>query len=376
MWTTLRQHPFFSFLLVSFLLRGLSFFYTVIDHDESTYLVIAQQLLNGKQLYVDVWDTKPVGIFVIVAGILKVFGEFIVSLRIIACIVVASTAYLLYKTSKQLGAHRNVAFLAGLFYIILLSSYRFGMAVNTEVFFNFFVIAGTLTIVKYRTNKGYFLAGLLWGAGFIIKYVVLFDVFAILVAFLLVDLLQGRQKDILKWIRMCFIAALGFVLPFLVCNLYFHSIGTYESFFYATFVVPGNYKSAVSLADAVHFIVKFHIKFIPIMFFFYVAVFRKMDKNDPAMIRKIVPLVWFLIAWVPLILPGKFFDHYYAQLMLSVSMMSSEIVGRGGKGIDLCQKKPTMVESCIATACIGIDCRESKLLLYERRYSQRSIRLS
>jgi hypothetical protein len=61
------------FCLLAVTLRFFSFFPSVIDHDESTYLEIARMLLSGKILYVDMVDIKPPGIFLILAGLQAVF---------------------------------------------------------------------------------------------------------------------------------------------------------------------------------------------------------------------------------------------------------------------------------------------------------------
>ncbi len=54
---------FFFFAILSVALRFFSFFPSVLDHDESTYLEIAREMLEGKALYVDLIDIKPPGIF-------------------------------------------------------------------------------------------------------------------------------------------------------------------------------------------------------------------------------------------------------------------------------------------------------------------------
>lgn len=58
-----EKYIWLAFLTVSVLLRLFSFFPSVLDHDESTYLIIGREILQGKELYTDVTDTKPAGIF-------------------------------------------------------------------------------------------------------------------------------------------------------------------------------------------------------------------------------------------------------------------------------------------------------------------------
>jgi hypothetical protein len=59
-------------ILWSVILRFFSFFPAVISHDESTYLVIARGLLEGKTYFVDLIDTKPIGIFVLYLSLIHI----------------------------------------------------------------------------------------------------------------------------------------------------------------------------------------------------------------------------------------------------------------------------------------------------------------
>lgn len=45
-----------------------------LERDHATYAVIAHELLEGRQLYSDLWDNKPPGIFWTYAGAELVFG--------------------------------------------------------------------------------------------------------------------------------------------------------------------------------------------------------------------------------------------------------------------------------------------------------------
>ena len=61
-YTAIRKSEFHIILflfILNFILRFFSFFPTLIDHDESTNLVIAKKILKGKVLYTDMIDIKP-----------------------------------------------------------------------------------------------------------------------------------------------------------------------------------------------------------------------------------------------------------------------------------------------------------------------------
>ena len=319
--------PTFTVLLLfSVLLRVASFFYSVIDHDESTYLVIAQQMLRGEVLYVDVWDTKPIGIFLIFASVIKVAGNSIFAIRFFGAIILALSAYLLHKSAQSIKPSSGPW--VGLTYVLLMSCYRFGMAINTELFFNFFVISG-LYFLSRRAKLSYLLAGISWGMGFMVKYVVIFDAFAIFFIFSWYRLLSLDRKLTAKHLVDALTLLIAAALPFLLVNLYYYNLGLYEQFIEATFEVPSRYVSEVKVGEALDFLLKFILKFLPAVVLMYRGVLREKNRNS----FDYLPLLWFGICWIPVVLPGKYFEHYYAQLLPALALSFMHVENLSGKWI-------------------------------------------
>ena len=65
------------FLFLNLALRSYSFSLSVIDHDESTYILAGKTIYEGGLLYKDVIDGKPPGIFII---------YYLMGLKILACL--------------------------------------------------------------------------------------------------------------------------------------------------------------------------------------------------------------------------------------------------------------------------------------------------
>ena len=126
------------FVFISVALRFFSFFTSVLDHDESTYLIIGRDVLQGEDLYVDAIDSKPVGIFLIYAFFQLIFGYSILLKRLAVSILVGLTAYLLRNVSLKLFQEKRAAFAAGLIYLYYTSTWNsFGLSPNTELFLIF-----------------------------------------------------------------------------------------------------------------------------------------------------------------------------------------------------------------------------------------------
>ncbi len=308
----------FVFLLVSVFLRFFSFFPSVLDHDESTYLLIGRDILNGKLLYTDVTDTKPVGIFLIYAALHWLFGYSIFLKRLAIACLVGLTAWLVHRASYKLFANQRAAFASGLIYLFYTSIWNYhGLSPNAELFFNLGTIA-CLLLCLYRTRLNLFLAGLVMGAGFMVKYLVLFDYVAFMLFFLVWDLKKEGFRWKTLWTYM--FSGIGMLIPFIATNLFFYFAGNYDDFAFITYKMPGLYKESPSVLRYLKMLGDLAGRFFPItFFFFYVFLARKtlLEKWQRHFF-----LFWFVAVLGAMYLPGKEFSHYTIQLMLPVSLVA------------------------------------------------------
>ena len=85
--------------------------------DQGTYLQIGQSLLEGKHLYVDLWDNKPPGIFYAYAVIAKFFGRVMWSVALADILLLLSISYFLFQFAEsylgRVGAAITVIIHAG-----------------------------------------------------------------------------------------------------------------------------------------------------------------------------------------------------------------------------------------------------------------------
>ncbi len=314
---------FLLFVAASVLLRFYSFFPAIIDHDESTYLIIGRDLVMGKDLYTDMIDTKPAGIFLIYGLFHLMFGYSIFLTRVVVSGVVAFTAYLIYRASMHLFQERNAAFAAGMIYIFYTSVWsQFGLSPNTEHFFNLTTISGFLLFLT-PSKRNFALAGLLFGVGFMIKYVVLFD-FVFLAAFFLIrEAIQNRGKwkkwkkgDLVKYI----FAGIGFSAPFLCTNLCFYLGDHFEDFAWITYKLPFRYGKDPEPMKYMVLVLDFLGRFLPISFLFFYVIFSKHSVLKQSVLGMF--LCWISGVLVAIYLQGKSFDHYTLQLMVPFSLVA------------------------------------------------------
>jgi len=137
-------------VLAALLARGIGFIPSVLDPDESLYLLQAREWLRGGWPYVAVWDMHPVGAPAIVAAGLFLFGESIAAARLVGALFVAATGFLLFRTVVLARCGHAAGLAAGLLYVgyTVLPG---GLATNTEILLAPFVAAGfALALVAAR----------------------------------------------------------------------------------------------------------------------------------------------------------------------------------------------------------------------------------
>ncbi len=299
-------------------LRFFSFFPSVINHDESTYLLIARDMFErGKVLYSDVIDTKPPGIFLLFGIIQKITGTSILFFRFITALFVGFTAWFIYRFSLNWHGKSKVALASGLIYIFFISTWKdFGMSSNTEIFFSFFNVLGIYFLTK-KKSVFLFVAGLFFGYGFIIKYTNLYDFIPIVGFFIL--FLGYRIKTFKQQFLGLLIIGVGFLIPFLSINIYYYYNGNFEDFKFIIYYVPLNYAQSMDLMGVMDRLVDFHAFFLPVLFFFYYVVIKNNKKLQPI---KVFILIWLAFVLWSIISLGNTFPHYFVQLMLPISLLA------------------------------------------------------
>lgn len=312
-----RRPVLLWFLLFALALRVFTFLPAVIDHDESTYLVIADSLLKGHTYFVDYIDTKPIGIFLIYAGLMSLFGKSIFILRLVVALLVALTGYLLYRAKLVQDGDAKSAIWVGGLYILITSTFTFfGVSPNTELFFNIFTALSLWLIMAHPAIWAYGLAGLCLGCGFVIKYVVAFDALAF--GLFLLWLAFMKKRDWVTTLVGCTLMVIGFAIPFGLVWWYYQSRGLEDPFLFYSFQVSSRYPNTRTLEVYVVFVLDFLVHFLPVTLLFFYSLF---SKKIPALTRQFGGL-WALLTMLIVLLPGKRFGHYFIQFMLPYCWMA------------------------------------------------------
>jgi 4-amino-4-deoxy-L-arabinose transferase-like glycosyltransferase len=328
------------FIILVCILRISTFFQSVIDWDESVYLLMSKSMLDGNLPYVQVWDHKPPGIYLLFSLSQIVFGQSVISIRILTCIFVSISCLFLYKSGNVINPDNNQnGLLAGILYAFF-SLNNGGLSANTELFFTFFnILAFYIVFITLFSSKNelifhkfrFFIIGLVMGISLHIKYLVIFDFLAI---FLIITSFYYLKSSNRKWIGLTkiFLCLLtGAFIPFLLFMLYFLKSGYLNEYIYANFIANKIYSAETqfSIRYFSEVILSQSVQNHPLWlclfltpFCLYFLVPRKSEESY----KFYFLLIWFFMAFIGTCATKKFYPHYFLQVLPPLCLISSYMV--------------------------------------------------
>ncbi|WP_083901948.1 ArnT family glycosyltransferase [Leptospira vanthielii] len=307
---------FVFFLAFAFFLRYPSFGYTAIDWDEITYSLIGEGWLQGKLPYRDLWDIKPIGIYIIYAIIHGFLGFSIFAIRVSTLIVVVCSAYVIWLILRK--SNRSFALGAGLGFLILFSYFLNGLSGNTELFYLCLEVIG-VWFLFYGKKKYRFLSPLVLGFAFIIKYNTAFDI----LGFYLLHLYLHRKhifKNPKSFVGYVLFYAIT-MLPFFISTIWIFGVGLGDSFLETHKILFSNYAKKVTFVEKIVSLQTYPVLATIILiqlgtFFLYLG-----KKKIPKVL--LVSFLWTITSFFAATWTGYFFEHYYLPMIAPAILGSS-----------------------------------------------------
>ena len=327
----LEAMPRWAVLLVVAILTRLAAFGNPVTHvDEEFYFVTAQGMLHGALPFVEIWDRKPLGLFLLyipAAAVGVPAGIWVYQLMALASVVF--TALLIARVAERAGWGKG-ALTSALLYIAMLG-FGDGHGGQAPVFYNLFVI-GAVALVLPRLgersdDKARVLracaAMLLIGCALQIKYSVLFEG-----GFLGVWLIwhEWRLKTPAgKIVARSIVYGLLAWAPTLAAWGAYIALGHGDAWFYANF---GSILDRQS--DPFWVLVRAFLKIalilgIPLIVSGLSRHIPAADDNQPH-VRHLL-FGWLIASVVGLIVFGSWFNHYALPVMVTAALCSAGYLG-------------------------------------------------
>ncbi|QCE34449.1 hypothetical protein FAI40_03345 [Acetobacteraceae bacterium] len=231
--------PALLLLIFAYLIRLPTFGNPILHIDEDWYLYVGGKLLHGYLPYVDIWDRKPLGLFLLYAPF-SLFGEHrFLAYQLTALFFAWGTALFILKITQNFISYSAGIFSACL-YLLLLNDLG-GYGGQTPVFYNFFTaFAFYLVLERLEEIKINRLsltitgaqAMFLLGLAIQIKPTVLFE--GTFLGCLLVFICWRTQRNIFSLLTNAVLWPFIALLPTLLVMGFYAHIGHFQEWYFAT----------------------------------------------------------------------------------------------------------------------------------------------
>ena len=225
-----------ALILVAFAARAVTLGSPLVHVDETFYLTVADAMRHGAIPYVDVWDRKPVGLFLLYwpAAILGLPAS-LYAYQLMAGAAVVATAWLIARLAERAG-WRAGALPAAIFYIFWLDLAD-GQGGQTPVFYNLLTAGAALLVLKAEARGDRppgLVAMLLIGVAMQIKYTVAFEGIGFALWLLWAD--WGRRRSVAGTLSYAAALVLVALSPTLGAAAVYGLVGQLDAFIFSNFV--------------------------------------------------------------------------------------------------------------------------------------------
>ncbi|WP_010545453.1 hypothetical protein [Sphingomonas elodea] len=310
-------------LMTAIAVRAVTFGNPVVAVDEQFYWVTARRLLQGALPFVDIWDRKPIGLFLLytpAAALGLPWGILAYQLMALACVVL--TAMMIARIADRMGWHAG-ALPAALLYILMLNVAD-GQGGQAPVFYNLLTVSAIALLLPRagdrdgdpaRVGRG-LLAMLLIGLALQVKYTVLFEGLFLGLWLLRREAVLGASLvHVLR--RGAGYAALA-MLPTLVAGAVYARLGQFDAWFYANFGSILDRKSDPWL-DLVGAFFEVMVPLAPLLVLSGLG-WRRLARDGNRTPGAALLFGWLVSAMVGLIVFGSWFPHYALPVMVPASL--------------------------------------------------------
>lgn len=359
---------FACIVVITFLLR---IFYA--DHlyqDDGLWFTAAEEILRGKALYREIYFDKPPVIALVYAGLFKLFGASILTIRLfaIACSIAISAT--LYLFGRWLYGRRTGLTAAAMF-AIFSTTYQTGhvQGLNTDFLMALPYAAGAYLLIRSRADVFHRSAtrtrsawlviggGALTGVASQINPKAAFNLIFFALFLLIARLRQandeqrseqreGSSRKSTSAFLTFALAIAGFAigaLPFLIYIAATKSLSFYMAYVwdwgarYARYY-PAWKIAVTGLTQSLDYFLNNNTLLVLLLFVIATTIKRyrakRLKRDDTGLAPEadfkadVTLLAWFIVSYAGLAMGGRFFGHYFFQILPSLCLI-------GARGITL-----------------------------------------
>lgn len=303
--------------------------YPEIHVDEQFYLLVGDRMLHGQLPYIDIWDRKPIGLFLLFAGIRLLGGTGYTEYQIVAACFVLATCWSIFLISRRYS-HDLAALAAAVVYAAWLSALG-GAGGQSPVFYNCLTAIAGLMVLKSLESPSARLRHR-WGVGSmtICGIILQLKYTSVAEGIFFGLLLLWHERKLGTSFRMLTLRAslmVGIALmPTVLALAYFAAIGGFDIFVYANFISIFDRLSQPDVAVQANLRTLSFIC-IPLLVVLPVALLFMTKSNESKNFKDFLT-GWLVSALVGFAMIGNFFDHYALPLLVPICIILPKLFDR------------------------------------------------
>lgn len=336
---TRRLLEFALLLGIAILTRAALFGDPLVHVDETFYNLVGERMLSGALPYVDIWDRKPIGLFLIYAGSHLLIREGPLGYQLLGTLSVALTALGIARLGRTIASDRG-ALIAAVAYLLALAIFRCSGG-QSPVFYNLPMVAAAIVTLGVMTERDPrhllargCLAMLLVGIALQIKYSVIFEGVGMGLCLLYAHWRLHRAPIALATHGLAWIALA--LLPTALALVWYAYVGEAQAYVYANFISIFARDTGAALSfDRVSDLLTDTALTSPFWGGIILFMWKRRDPRFAPPVRgdsREYDALHWLQCWAVLAVAGflvfgTYYDHYTAALLPSLSVLIAPVLG-------------------------------------------------
>ena len=292
--------------------------------DDQFYSLVGQLMHQGALPYVDIWDRKPLGLFLIYYGIAGISTS-VLAYQIAATVFAAATAWVIWRIVLAFSNPQG-AIMAGIIYLIVMCPLG-GAGGQSPVFYNLFIAgAALLVVLEFEALARGLVGWRVWAAMSLcalaatIKQTTIFESL-FLGSYVLVSLHRaGMPARRIAQTTLAF-GAIGAV-PTIAIGIFYAAIGHWPEYWHAM-VTSNLSKSHLDAAMTWNWA---RATLVRVILIFGLGVWGL--QREPNQRNRRFLLGWLLAALAGYLAIPNFFVHYVLPVLVPLSIGAGSIFGR------------------------------------------------
>jgi hypothetical protein len=314
---------FLALIAITLLTRAWVFGNPVFYLDDQFYLFVGDRILDGQLPYIDIWDRKPIGLFLIYA-VAALFPDPVLAYQLLATLFVGLTASILFILARRFASF-GAALAGAAAYPAWLLVFA-GIGGQSPVFYNLpMLVAAVWVLARYNRPDHWRLTRdgcaimLLAGLSMQIKYSAVFEGVFFGLSLLWIGWLRGRSVPRLAGDGAVWIVVA--LIPTLAAWGAFAWLGHGDEFVQANFlsVLSDTYLFAPALARLAGLLAGL----VPLGICTWFG-WRHWRRENGAKARKVRWLfAWALASFLGFLAFGLYYDHYLLPLLPPLCLLAA-----------------------------------------------------